>query len=338
MAERTAGRPALLVTLDTEEEGLWSGVFRNSGNTVENTRGIPRFQELCDRYEVPPTYLVDTPVVEDDRSAELLSGYQNDGRCEIGAHLHAWCTPPFEGESSARSSYLCNLPPGLQRAKITHLAEQIAARSGRRPSSFRAGRYGLDATGVRLLAEAGFVADSSVTPLTDHSGDGGPDFERAPTTPYYPSETDIAVPAAVGAVLEVPVTIGFNVHDFARARRIRSHLGRSWLGRAGAVGFLDRLGILRRTVLNPERFDAKRMAQLVDVFLARRSPCAVLTLHSSSLRPGHNPYVPDGRALERLYASLEGVLEHCRGRRRMGAETLTAFARRYRPPAVERQG
>jgi hypothetical protein len=88
--------PALLVTIDTEEEGLWGGTYRSTGNTVKNLRGLPRLQELCDEFGVRPTYLVDTPVVEDDYGSGLLATYQAEGRAEIGGHLHPWCTAPFE--------------------------------------------------------------------------------------------------------------------------------------------------------------------------------------------------------------------------------------------------
>lgn len=177
--------PHLIVTIDTEEEGLWGGAYRATGNTVENVRrGVGRFQELCDRFGIRPTYLVDAPVVEDDYAAGLLREIQDDGRAEIGAHVHPWCNLPFEEELNARNSYLCNLPERLQRDKIVWLTDAIEARFGRRPTSFRAGRYGLDIAGARILYDLGYVVDSSVTPFMDHSRDGGPNFEDAPFLPY----------------------------------------------------------------------------------------------------------------------------------------------------------
>ena len=112
--------PTLIVTVDTEEEGLWTGEYPANGNTVENTRGIPRFQALCDQFGIRPTYLVDTPVVEDDRSVELLSEIQQSGRCEIGAHLHPWCTPPFslEGLEKGVGNLLPERPEGCCAQKV----------------------------------------------------------------------------------------------------------------------------------------------------------------------------------------------------------------------------
>jgi hypothetical protein len=58
-------RPALVVTIDTEEEGLWSGRYRATGNP-----------------------LVDYPVATDPTDPRLVRDRAADGRCEIGAHLH----------------------------------------------------------------------------------------------------------------------------------------------------------------------------------------------------------------------------------------------------------
>ena len=77
-----------MLTIDTEEEGLWSGSYRATGNTVENLKGIPWFQELCDSLEVQPTYLVDSPVVADSWGAGLLKTYQDDGRAEFTRRRH----------------------------------------------------------------------------------------------------------------------------------------------------------------------------------------------------------------------------------------------------------
>ena len=83
----------LIVTVDTEEECLWGGCYRRTGNTVENIRGVPRFQELRDRFGIQPTYLIDAPVVQDNHAVELLRRIQDDDRAEIGAHVHPWCNP-----------------------------------------------------------------------------------------------------------------------------------------------------------------------------------------------------------------------------------------------------
>lgn len=322
--------PGLVVTIDTEEEGLWGGEFRAQGNTVLNTAGIPRFQELCDRHGVLPSYLVDTPVVEDDRSVEMLGAFLRDGRCEVGAHLHPWCAPPFEETPDARNSFQCNLPEELQREKLRRLTEGVEGRFGRRPTSFRAGRYGLDIVGARILEELGYEVDSSVIAFEDFSGEGGPDFSVAPWTPYPVGGDDLLVPVTEGGLLEVPVSVAIGSDRFERRQAWRLRLSvRPWRW-LRLVGLLDRAGALRRTKLSPEQAGSGDMCRLVDSYLDQGAPCVVMLFHSSSLVPGLSPYVPDEEALERFHADLDAVFHHCRVRRGMTAPTLTEFARSYR--------
>ncbi len=319
-------RTALVVTVDTEEEGLWGGKYRRTGNTVENVRGIPRFQELCDRFGVKPTYLVDAPIVGDDGAVDLLRAIQDDGRAEIGAHLHPWCNPPLVEEINARNSYLSNLPESLQRDKLVWLTETIEHRFGRRPTSFRAGRYGLDIRGARILHELGYEVDSSVIPFTDYSREGGPNFQHAPHTPYFIDGHDLCRPHDAGFLLEVPVSVGFNRPDFARAQAILRRAMHPTLRRFRSVGILDRLGIVRRIKFSPEQSDARRMGQLVDAYLAQQAPVLVMMLHSSSLWPGCSPYVGDARALDGFFGRMMEVFESCLVVRGMVSATLSECA------------
>jgi len=318
--------PRLIVTVDTEEEGLWGGRYRRSGNTVENVRGVARFQELCDRYGVKPTYLVDAPVVESDEAVAVLRTIQDDDRAEIGAHVHPWCNPPYEEEINGRNSYLCNLPESLQRAKLTWITERIEERFGRRPTSFRAGRYGLDIVGARILRELGYLVDSSVIPFTDYSADGGPNFERAPHTPYFIDGDDLCCPSDSGFLLEVPVSVGFNRPNFARARAIRQAAGHRWLRPIHAEGILDRLGLVRRIKFSPEQSDARRMRQLVDAYAAQGAPAMVMMFHSSSLLPGSSPYVETEKDGEEFRRRLTDAFHHCLREGPMLPNTLSDFA------------
>jgi hypothetical protein len=320
---------ALIVTVDTEEEGLWGGVYRTHGNTVENIRGLRRFQNLCDRLGVRPSYLVTTPVAEDVRAADILRGIQANGSCEIGSHLHPWCAPPFEGGSSPGSTFLCNLPEPLQREKLARLTQTVEVRFGRRPVSFRAGRYGLSMAGARILKELGYSVDSSVIPFCDFSAEGGPSFDGAPTTPYHLDGDDLRLPHPSGLLLEVPVSVGFSRRNFEQARRLRALASRRPLKPLRAVGLLDRLGLARRVKFSPEQADATAMKRLADLFLSRGAPCLVMLFHSSSLFPGCSPYVPDARRLDRFHADLEETFEHCLGRRGMVSRTLAEFAAEY---------
>lgn len=319
----------LVVTIDTEEEGLWGNSFRAHGYTVQNIRGVERFQVLCDRAGVKTTYLIDAPVVEDDYAVGLLGEIQQDGRGEVGAHLHPWCNPPFEEATGPRNSFLCNLPEPLQRSKLTWLTDKIEARFGRRPTSFRAGRYGLDIVGARILRELGYTVDSSVIPFTNYAKQHGPDFENAPYLPYLLEENDITKSDPGGFLLELPVSVGFNRANFAAAHRLRSFAMRPVPRKLRAVGILDRLGIVRRIKFSPEQADAAAMKSLVDTYLVQDAPCMVMMLHSSSLVPGLSPYVRTQERLDAMYDALAETFRYCLEERGMESSTLTNAAQIY---------
>jgi hypothetical protein len=321
----------LLVTVDTEEEGLWGGEFRRSGNTVDNVRGVERFQELCDEFEVRPTYLVDTPVVESDEAVRRLKSILDRNGCEIGAHLHPWCAPPYEEEVSPRNSFTCNLPESLQRAKLSRLTLDIEERFGVRPTSFRAGRYGLDIVGAKILLELGYLVDSSVISFMDYTGEGGPSFVDAPFAPYFVGDESL-IREGTGPLLEVPVSVGYSRGDFQRAHRWRELAASRPLRSLRLVGVLDRLDLVRRIKFSPEQADASRMNRLIEAFAGHQAPCVVMLLHSSSLAPGYSPYVRDERQLERLYVNLRATFEYAR-RRGLTSDTLSGFAETYKTAA-----
>ena len=303
--------PRLIITIDTEEEGLWSSRFRMTGNTVENIQRVPRFQAVCDRLGIRPVYLVDAPIVQDDRAAGILAEIHSGGRCEIGAHVHPWCNPPLDDVYDQRESYLCNLPSDLQQAKIEWLTNAITERFGERPVSFRAGRYGLDITGARLLAQNGYLVDSSVIPFTNYSAGGGPDFTNAPWQPYYVGDHDLNHPETAGDLLEVPVGVGFNRVNFAGAMKCQRFVGRPPLRWLRLEGVLDRLGIVRRIKLSPEQADTRAMQKLVDCYCAAPNhPTMVMMFHSTSLSPGHSPYVCDERELETFLSRIAETVEY----------------------------
>lgn len=322
-------KPVLIVTVDVEEEGLWGNQFRPSGNTVQNVKGLGRFQDLCDAFDVRPSYLLTAPVVNDDRSVKMLGAMHGAGRCEIGAHLHPWCTPPLDGSIKVRDSFMCNLPEETQRVKLQWLTDEIETKFSERPTSFRAGRYGLDAVGAHLLVELGYRVDSSVVPFYDYSEQDGPDFSAAPYEPYCAAADDLCRPADDGMLLEVPVSVGFSHPDFARAQTLRHRAGQGWMRSLRTVGILDRLGIARRIKFSPEPSDSARLRQLADVYVAKEAPVLVLMLHSSSLLPGFSPYAETQRDLDELYRRLNDVFDHCLNRHALQSTTLGDFAVRH---------
>ena len=89
------------------------------------------------------------------------------------------------------------------------LTEAIAQAVGRRPVSYRSGRFGFSAAHVAGLERLGYQVESSVAPLFYETHKGGPDFVEAPLTPYFLAY-DSATTPGTSALLEVPVSAALN--------------------------------------------------------------------------------------------------------------------------------
>lgn len=307
------GMPALVVTIDTEEEGRWSSSYPAFGNSCRNIERLSRIHELITRTGAIPTYLVDYPVATDLRAREILKGFSAEGRAEIGAHLHPWCNPPIQADNGGtRATYPHNLTPDVQRAKLETLCDAIEQGIGARPRTYRAGRWGFDHTSIPVLERLGIEVDTSVTPLWWDRGDGGPVFARAPLEPYRISTRDACRPGD-SAVVEVPASnLVVGPHGPVLERLVRV------MGPApGMRRLLVGLGFRS---LRPEQYTLQEMKGLADAISARGLEVFNVMFHSSVGLPGATPYARDERGLDEFCHRLEGLLEHIMSRH--GAEPL----------------
>src|SRR4029079_2329488 len=90
----------------------------------------------------------------DARSAEVLRGLQAGGDCEIGAHHHAWETPPCTAEDVRGHPYASYLPLEQFEDQLARLTDAIESAVGRRPVSYRSGRFGLSDAAPRARRRA----------------------------------------------------------------------------------------------------------------------------------------------------------------------------------------
>jgi hypothetical protein len=295
-------RPALVVTIDTEEEGLWSGRYRATGNTCRNIERLPRLHRVFRRLGVVPTYLVDYPVATDPTATRILGELASDGRIEIGAHLHPWCTPPFYPDGEERRwTFPHQLPPWQQEAKLAELCRVIERAFGARPTSYRAGRWGFDHTTVPVLERLGITVDSSVHTLRWERQKGGPNHARAPQLPYRLGRED-ACKTGWSAVVEVPanqVVVGRLRVLEGVFRRVPPLPGARWM--------MQQAGLRS---LSPEVFGLADLMGAADEIASRGMPVLNVTFHSSTALPGATPYVRDERELDAFVARLEGLFEH----------------------------
>jgi hypothetical protein len=289
--------PQLIVVVDTEEEFDWTAPFSRASTSVSAMQQIGRVQSVFDRYGVRPSYLVDFPVATQPVGYEPLQDIFRDRRCTIGAHLHPWVTPPHEEAVNGRNSYTCNLPIGLQRAKLATLTQALTE-TFEPPRVFKAGRYGLDRKTVGLLDEFGFQADNSVNPRMDFSADSGPSFTANDPRPFFLTPT----------LLEIPCTtdyVGWSGSSRESLHRLASHPA---LARMRAVGVLARTRCVNRIMLSPEGNSFVEMRTLTRALFARGMRSFTLSFHSPSVEPGHTPYV---RTDSDLAAFIDCIDRYC---------------------------
>lgn len=279
----------LIITIDTEEDN-W-GCYRSEGHTLKNIERLPALQDLFDSFGVRPTYLVTYPVACDDKAISILGGFCEDGRCEIGNHVHPWNTPPFEEETNAWNSMLCNLPADLQYKKIRCLHEAIQRNFGLTPVSFRAGRWAFGQETAKNLVRLGYKVDTSIAAFSDWSQYHGPDFSDVPPTPFKFSRDNYLKESSDWDMIEIPATVGYLQSDFARSNLIRKTITKRPFNYFKAAGILAKLGLLNKVWLSPEHSDGKTMIKLSKIMLGNNYSILNMMFHSSSLKAGLSPFV-----------------------------------------------
>jgi len=317
--------PAFIITIDTEGDNVWA---RSPQVATRNAAWLSTFQELAQRHNFRPTWLVNWEMAHAPECVEFLRDVLTRNAGEVGLHLHAWNTPPLEALTTDDAQYhpfLGEYPLPLLRAKLDRLAGVLEDTFQRPLRSHRAGRWALDGQTVRWLRERGFTADCSICPGIDWRstmgsprGTGGPDYRRAPREPYFLDEKDVTQPAvhsSPDSLLEVPMTIRPPRWPWARTIFESYSKRHSWLrpnGRNGAA-----------------------MRECVNEAVANNRAHLLFMLHSSELMPGGSPTFPTTGSIARLNEDLAALFAYaktcgCRGR------TLGEFAAEWRARVVQR--
>jgi hypothetical protein len=307
VAALSAGPPILIVAVDTEAEFDWTGPFLRTHTSVRNLRNQTMAQEIFDRYGVRPIYLVDYAVATQSDGYMPLREIVQSGRCEIGAHLHPWVTPPFAEELSDRTSFSHNLPTWLQKEKLARLTEAIVSNFGVHPISYRAGRYGVGEEIAGVLEPLDYRIDMSVQPGIDMRRIHGPDFRQALDKPYWfgggwPLLEIPATPAFTGLIAHavLPRALGVQLYDL---------ISRPRLNRMRSLGIFARLRLLERLPLTPEGVTFDELRRLTYILLSRGKRAFVFSYHSSSLLPGNTGYVRSSSELSDFLRTIAGYLE-----------------------------
>lgn len=318
----------LIVTVDTEEEGLWGGRYPIEDIRVQNLRYLPAFQELCDRYGVKPSYLLNTTVVEDRWAQDYFRELLRTHRAEVGTHVHPWNTPPLVPGTIPRDTFLCNLPSTLQRAKIAWLTKRIEDVLEVKPRSFRAGRYGAGDELLSILRELDYMIDSSVLPFVNYKAIGGPDYRKAKDYPYR-ARTRLLEEDATGDIWEIPISAGYNWDDQQAALWWNERLHAGWAKTMRLPGIFDRLGWLQFTKFSPEQADTQRLRKWMLILQRRQTAAAVMMFHSSSLMPGGSPYVQQAGGVEIILHRIEDCFHFAINELKWSAASLWGYYQRF---------
>lgn len=262
-----------IITIDTEGDNLW-GWKEGMPLTTENVLSIPRFQNLCERYQFIPTWLCNWEMVNDERFVDYMKEKLAEGKCSIGMHLHAWNNPPYYAlprHEKARLPYLVEYPRDVMKKKLISMTDLIEEKFGKRPTVHRAGRWAMNDEYFEILAELGYIADCSITPGVNWKKNYGqtPGFEGPD---YYNERVQISNRKRI---LEIPVTTLWS------AEKERTF----WL--------------------RPQKNNMDEMLYLIEQYKNSEIEYLMFMLHSSELKAGTNPTFLTEEDIEKLYQELE---------------------------------
>jgi len=297
-------KKTFLISIDAEGDNFWEWL-PGDPITTKNAAYVERFQALCDKYGFKPTYLTNYEMACDSHFVELIKPAVQEGRCEVGMHLHAWNTPPlFDLEirkdiKPGECAYLIEYPTDVMEGKIRFMTEFLEKTFGARPLVHRAGRWATDERYLRLLDQYGYLADCSVTPGMDMrkakgftEGSEGSNYVSYPKLPFVINGTKM---------LEIPMTVREN-HSIKKTgsknpKRFLWNCYRALKGR-GPIwvrpngGNLDEMKYLARTVAHSN------------------SDYLMFMLHTSEMMPGGSPVFRTEEDIEKMYADLDAFFAY----------------------------
>lgn len=301
-------RPILVVVIDTEEGFDWGMPHSREQVDVSAMGDLYRVQDIFDRYQIVPCYVIDYPVASQQAGYEYLRRVHQDGRCVIGAHLHPWVSPPHTEAVTRKNSFPGNLERSLEREKLSRLLDAIEESFDYRPITYKAGRYGIGPNSASILRELDLLIDLSPTPGFDYSSENGPDYRDYVNSPFWfgPSQNQLCIPCTGGYA-------GF-LGKYSRAGY--EFASKPMFQPFRALGILARLGAVERIRLSPEGFTLAEMVRISNFLIARGERILTLSFHSPSVTPGFTPYVENKRQLSIFLKTLQEYLEYFKSEHR----------------------
>lgn len=265
---------SLAISLDVEEEGLFSGSYPAAPPKIENARHLARLAPIFERGAKITLFCAHCAFVQKP-AFKILEKMLQDYPVEMGAHLHHWNTPCKGHEPSRilRKPWTSLLSSAEMEKRLEALLGAAENFLGKRPAIFRMGRWDLLGRHWPILANAGIRFDASVRPLHSSRSPQGPDHFNAPPEPYL-------VRVGHEAIAEIPCTVTPLCKPLTLPKIARNNF-RKW----GALTLLPvehPLWLMKLTTL---------------LHLKRGGKTLSLPWHSSELMPGGNPALPDEQSV-----------------------------------------
>jgi hypothetical protein len=293
----------LIITIDTEGDNLWANPNYIS---TENALWLPKFQQLCEKYDFSPVYLTDFEMAISLPFIEFAKDSLKRGTCEIGMHIHAKNNPPYFklSEEVCGGAYLIEYPENIIEQKIRYLKELLENNFEQDVISHRAGRWTTSQLYFNLLIKNGFKYDCSVTPFTSWrshpgltQGSKGSDYSTAPTKPYkiFSTEND-------RYLIEIPVTI----------RKTRKYFAPENFSIKAATCSIYKSLKTSTIWLRPTGKNLCQMKYLLTKLTNENDSYAEFMLHSSELMPGCSPTFPTQKSIDKLYDDLEELFDYAK--------------------------
>jgi hypothetical protein len=306
-------RLKLVITVDVEEDGLFSGRYPRIPPGTRSVSELGRVEFITREFGFPLTLLVTYPVATNPDSRRLLKRWRRDLGAEIGTHLHPWNTPPFVDLPHPEPVPSDLIPKTLLEEKLHTLNQSIQSHLDVRPRSFRMGRFDLGATMRGLLPLCGLRVDSSIVPLRRVSK--GPDHFAMPTEPFRWD----GIEKGTAPLLEVPLT---QVALHAGLARFMDKAGSSVgaHGRDLLLSWFRNVGVVG---VQPAWFPLPSMQWAACLHHWRGGRVLTMFLHSTELLPGGTPDFPSEAAVGRLTSRFRAFLTWLANRYTVEGVTLS---------------
>tara|TARA_B100000900_G_scaffold98313_1_gene81291 strand:+ start:353 stop:1282 length:930 start_codon:yes stop_codon:yes gene_type:complete len=290
---------SFFITIDTEGDNLWSYPDPIETN---NLKRLPRFQMLCEKFNFKPIYLTNWECANDEFFVNHFKELQDEKKCEIGMHLHAWNNPPLHKKAKTRNRgpFLIEYDIEVMRRKISTITNILEDKFEKDLVSHRAGRWAINSDYLDFLVKLNYKIDCSYTPYINWSNlspdykNAGIDYSHIRNVTYKHNLDDREIKLLPTTIIENP--------NFLKIRRFLP----------SPIIFDKLIGKLepRHIWLRPNGKNLKQMCKLVDYSVSNNFEYIMFILHSSELMEAGSPTFPSKRSINKLYLDLECLFEY----------------------------